>query len=128
MDMRRRHQSSYGIPILSIMLSLPVLLYMLAAIVFQIYKAVTGFTGPYPFLDLGFPQQLVTRLFVIYLLYGPLFGFLLSFALRSESRRENLMGLGQSVQLLRLNTAALLLSALTLGLLALTIVAHAVAG
>ena len=128
MDMRRQPQSSTGIAILSMVLTVPALLYILAAITFQFYKAVTGFTGPYPLLDLGFPQQLVTRLFVLYLVCGPVFGCLLSVALRSESRRANTMGLTPSGQVRRLNTAALLLSTLMIGLLALAIVAHAVAG
>jgi hypothetical protein len=106
----------------------PALLYILAAIAFQSYKAVTGYTGPYPLLDLGYPQQLVTRLFVMYLVGGPVFGFLLSVALRAESRRANTIGLVPSGQVRRLNTAALLLSALAIGLLALAVVVHAVAG
>ena len=86
MDTRRQQQSSTGIAILSMVLTVPALLYILSAIAFQFYKAVTGFTGPYPLLNLGVPQQLVTRLFVLYLVCGPLFGCLLSVALRSESR------------------------------------------
>ena len=85
MDMRRQPQSSTGIAILSMVLTVPALLYILAAITFQFYKAVMGFTGPYPLLDLGFPQQLVTRLFVLYLVCGPVFGCLLS--VRCEQSR-----------------------------------------
>ena len=128
MDMRRQHQSSPGIAILSLGLTVPALLYILAAIAFQSYKAVTGYTGPYPLLDLGYPQQLVTHLFVVYLVGGPLFGFLLSIALRAESRRANTMGLVPSRQVRWLHTAALLLSALAIGLLTLAVVVHAVAG
>ena len=128
MDMRRQQQSSHEIAILSLVLTLPALLYILAAIAFQSYKAVTGYTGPYPLLDLGYPQQLVTHLFVMYLLGGPVFGFLLSVALRAESRRANTMGLVPSGQVRRLNTAALPLSALAIGLLALAVVVHAAAG
>ena len=128
MDTRRQQQSSTGIAILSMVLTVPALLYILSAIAFQFYKAVTGFTGPYPLLNLGVPQQLVTRLFVLYLVCGPLFGCLLSVALRSESRRENTMGLAPSGPVRRLNTVVLMLSALTIGLLALAIVAHAFAG
>jgi hypothetical protein len=128
MDMRRQPQSSTGIAILSMVLTVPALLYILAAITFQFYKAVTGFTGPYPLLDLGFPQQLVTRLFVLYLVCGPVFGCLLSVALRSESRRANTMGLTPFGQVRRVDTVALLLSALTIVLLSLTFVAHAIAG
>jgi hypothetical protein len=128
MDMRRQQQSSPGIAILSLGLTVPALLYILAAIAFQSYKAVTGYTGPYLLLDLGYPQQLVTHLFVMYLVGSPLFGFLLSIALRSESRRANTMGLIPSGQVRRLNMAALLLSALAIGLLTLAVVVHAVAG
>jgi hypothetical protein len=70
-DMRQQQRSSNGIAILSLVLTVPALLYILAAIAFQSYKAVTGFTGPYPLLDLGYPQQLVIRLFVMYLVSGP---------------------------------------------------------
>ena len=128
MDMRRQQQSSQGTAILSLVLTLPALLYILAAIAFQSYKAVTGYIGPYPLLDLGYPQQLVTRLFVLYLVGGPVFGLLLSMALRAESRRANTMGLVPSGQGRGLNMAALLLSALAIGLLALAVVAHAAAG
>jgi len=132
MSIRRQHQASYALPILSMVLSLPALLYILAGIAFQIYKVATGFNGqfgvPSPLLDFGLPQQLVTRLFGMYLVCGPLFGFLLSFALRSESRRDSPRGVVQGIPVHRLNTAALLLCALTIVLLSLTFVAHAIAG
>jgi len=53
MDMRRQHQSSLNIAILSLVVTVPALLYILVAIAFQSYKAVTGYTGPYPLLHLG---------------------------------------------------------------------------
>lgn len=53
MEMRRQYQSSLSIAIVSLVVTVPALLYMLAAIAFLSYKAVTGYTGPYPLLHLG---------------------------------------------------------------------------
>ena len=128
MDMRRQHQSSLRIAILSLVVTVPALLYMLVAITFQSYKAVTRYTGPYPLLHLGDSQHLVSSLFLLYLVGGPLFGLLLSVALWAESRRATIMGLAPSGRARRLNTAALLLSILAIGLLAFAVVVHAVAG
>jgi hypothetical protein len=53
MDMQRQYQSSLSIAIVSLVVTVPALLYILAAIALLSYKAVTGYIGPYPLLHLG---------------------------------------------------------------------------